>query len=223
MSLTEDLLELEDGWEDDPVFVGIDPGVHGAIAVIAHGRAKVYDTPISVTTVRKKVRGVMKDTEKRDYLPKELFELIPCGPGLAVLEYVSAPRIGDGVAVGNVTSALKIGHGSGLWEMALVARGLQIERPVPRRWRPAVGLQVGDDKRVSLDLARSLFPGLAGQLTRQKDNGRAEALLMAAYARSRWGKAAEEAEAARLKAQRALEREARRQERAATPRGRVAG
>jgi hypothetical protein len=37
------------------------------------------------------------------------------------------------------------------------------------------------EKKESLQLARALFPEIAHALTRQKDNGRAEALLITMY------------------------------------------
>jgi len=48
-----------------------------------------------------------------------------------------------------------------------------------RVWKPALGLT--SDKQVSLDLARHLFPAHAGLLRRKKDDGRAEAMLLAEY------------------------------------------
>jgi Holliday junction resolvasome RuvABC endonuclease subunit len=49
----------------------------------------------------------------------------------------------------------------------------------PQRWKKA--LQLDSDKQKSLDLARQLWPN--APLLRKKDNGRAEALLLAEYLR----------------------------------------
>lgn len=49
----------------------------------------------------------------------------------------------------------------------------------PQRWKKA--LQLDSDKQKSLDLARELWPN--APLSRKKDNGRAEALLLAEYLR----------------------------------------
>ncbi|MEF9603307.1 hypothetical protein O4J55_13490 [Paracoccus sp. PXZ] len=51
----------------------------------------------------------------------------------------------------------------------------------PTTWKPALGLTA--DKRESLAMARELFPGAADMLSRAKDDGRAEALLLTEYHR----------------------------------------
>ena len=112
---------------------------------------------------------------------------------MAILEYASPPRkretqrgVESGNETGNVTGALKIGFGSGLWEGILATCGIFYLRPTPQVWRKAVGVPAGADKKASLELARELFPELRGELKRQKDHGRAEALLMARFAQLRW-------------------------------------
>jgi hypothetical protein len=50
-------------------------------------------------------------------------------------------------------------------------------------WKKALALD--SDKQKSLDLARKLWPD--APLKRQKDNGRAEALLMAYWLRNQYG------------------------------------
>jgi len=49
----------------------------------------------------------------------------------------------------------------------------------PQIWKKSMGLTA--DKRTSLKMARELWPN--APLNRQKDNGRAEALLIAEWAR----------------------------------------
>jgi len=49
----------------------------------------------------------------------------------------------------------------------------------PQKWKKDMGLT--SDKAESLDMARELWP--AAPLTRKKDNGRAEALLIAEWLR----------------------------------------
>ena len=53
----------------------------------------------------------------------------------------------------------------------------------PQRWKKAMG--VSQDKDSSLTLARELWPN--APLTRKKDHGRAEALLIAEYLRRTHG------------------------------------
>lgn len=67
--------------------------------------------------------------------------------------------------------------------MAAIAISQRSYRPTtmvtPRVWKLEMGLS--QDKKLSLDMARGLWP--EAPLKRQKDNGRAEALLMAEWLR----------------------------------------
>jgi crossover junction endodeoxyribonuclease RuvC len=64
--------------------------------------------------------------------------------------------------------ALSLAQSLGTWSLA-----------TPRVWKQ--DLELTSDKNKSLDLARSLWP--EAPLARKKDNGRAEALLMAEWKR----------------------------------------
>ncbi|CAN1250157.1 Holliday junction resolvase MOC1, chloroplastic [Linum perenne] len=74
------------------------------------------------------------------------------------------------------------GFGYGLWIGILVASGYSVV-PVPSlTWKNKFRL-TGENatKDESRRLASTLFPSLSSSLTRKKDHGRAEALLIAAY------------------------------------------
>jgi hypothetical protein len=51
----------------------------------------------------------------------------------------------------------------------------------PRLWKDKLGLS--SDKNESLEMAREVYPDAEELLRRQKDDGRAEALLLVEYAR----------------------------------------
>ncbi|KAF6175279.1 hypothetical protein GIB67_000600 [Kingdonia uniflora] len=74
------------------------------------------------------------------------------------------------------------GFGYGLWIGALVASGFSVVPVSSRLWKKHFELfgscSSKDDSR---KVASTLFPLLSSQLTRKKDHGRAEALLIAAY------------------------------------------
>jgi crossover junction endodeoxyribonuclease RuvC len=80
-----------------------------------------------------------------------------------------------------VASSFSFGQGLGMWQGIIAALGLPLEMPSPQRWKKEMLADQGKDKDASRFKAIQLFPTLAVQLSRVKDDGRAEALLMAAY------------------------------------------
>lgn len=140
--------------------IGIDPGLSGAIAVLNrdHQLIDVYDMPnhggwVGADAVRVIVAN---------YRPTHI-----------VIEEVSL-RTSQG-------SALKIGANWGRLHYAIELWPVTILRP--QEWSAAVGRPLGltkpDRKQWSLDRARELWPDMASELARKKDNGRAEAALIA--------------------------------------------
>lgn len=153
------------------VFIGIDPGLDGAVCVLAGSEARFFDTPTA------------KGTTKRDYLIYEMADFLkPYAGAKAYLEAVSG-RPGQGTA-----SARSVGRGSGIWEGILAAHGIALEIVQPAVWKRSLGL-LGADKDASRAKAQSLYPEALALLQRKKDADRAEALLLAEYGRRKAGKA----------------------------------
>lgn len=79
------------------------------------------------------------------------------------------------------------GEGLGLWKALMVALGIPLIVTSPQTWRRAYfnseGLEYDERKQQSIEHARELFPKAANMLTRKKDDGRAEALLLAEFCR----------------------------------------
>lgn len=158
-------------------YVGIDPGVTGAIALLGPGYADVWDTPYA----------------GGDYLGPEMRGLLAAAQGLTGIVPDGAPPIPLLVSIervqifhgtkGSPHASLKQGRGIGLWEGIVVGLGLPYELVEPRRWRATVGVPPKADKNASRMIAMRLFPQLAPQLQRVKDDGRADALLIAEAAR----------------------------------------
>ena len=150
-------------------YIGIDPGLHGAVACISDGVASVFDIP---TVVVKRTR--------RDYLAHQfamlVHSLVTYGAKAAIEAPFAMPR-----QASNTT--LLQGRGYGLAEGILVGCGVSYEAVAPAKWKKAVGIAPGSEKGASRVLASRLFPYLAPQLARVKDDGRAEALLLALYAK----------------------------------------
>lgn len=156
------------------LYIGIDPGLNGALGWIAGEEAGIIDAATAEVRVGRAIR--------RDYLPAamagELAELCARWRGhepRAALERVhSMPGQG-------VTSMFSFGRGVGLWEGILAALQIPYQTVEPARWKKGVGLPVRSEKGESRVYAAMQFPQLASQLVRVKDDGRAEALLMARW------------------------------------------
>ena len=154
------------------LIMGIDPGLGGAVAGIADEVSTVHDVP------------VIKVGSKREYNVPEMAKLIKdweIGGWGSIHIYIekvhSMPKQG-------VTSSFNFGMGFGLWLGIIAGFGIPYTLVTPQRWKGKMldGQRKGKgDARLR---ATQLFPVLAGQLTRVKDDGRAEALLIATYGRT---------------------------------------
>jgi len=160
------------------IYIGIDPGLSGAVGVIDEGAGNalpklfVYDTPTAL------VEG---ETTKRKYLGRAMALLLKPfadrSDVLAVLENVHAmPKQG-------VSSSFNFGEGKGRWEGILDAYAIPYESVSPQRWKKAIMADQGKEKSAARFKAMSLFPELADYFKLVKHDGRAESLLMAEYGR----------------------------------------
>ena len=156
------------------IFIGIDPGLIGAVAMIDDSPiVHIWDTP-TIT-----VQGAKK--KKRHYLMQEMLKIftdLKLKPGecTAVIEQVNAMP-GQGV-----TSMFSMGFGLGAWHMLLAALNIPFVQVRPQEWKKAYGLH-GKDKNGSIVRAKQLFP--TSDIHLVKHDGRAEALLLAEYLRRR--------------------------------------
>lgn len=138
------------------LFIGIDPGVAGGIAVVdATGAVRLA---VKMPETEREILDVLKEP----------------GPGYtvrAVLERVRAsPKMG-------VTGAFTFGRGYGALRMALTARGIPFDEVIPQRWQKALGCLTGGDKNVSKRRAQDFFPSV------KVTHALADALLLAEFAR----------------------------------------
>lgn len=147
--------------------LGIDPGFSGGVASLnlATGALNVFDMPVLTNKKGK--------TELNHLL---LFELMAPPQDcqiMAVLEQV-ASRPGQGVS-----STFRFGQGYGAIEMALAAHKIPVRYVTPTQWKKHFGLS--KDKGASRGLATQRFPSHTKEFIRVKDDGRAEAALIAMY------------------------------------------
>jgi crossover junction endodeoxyribonuclease RuvC len=146
------------------VFIGVDPGaVSGAYAAIDHNGEYIACGDIP------SVNGRVNASQLR-YVLKSCVSSFDTA--LIVVESVhSMPKQGIAstakfmLAVGAIEATAELTH----FPLTLVT---------PQAWKKHHGL-IGTEKVASLELARSMFP--EASLKRQKDHGRADALLMAVW------------------------------------------
>ena len=142
------------------LFVGVDPGFSGAIAVV-DGNAR------ALGAVK------LKETE-HDIWEWMLKELGLHGDHFAVLEKVGAmPRQG-------LSSTFKFGHSYGFCRGLLVANQITFEAVTPLKWQVKMGCKSGGDKKVTKAAAQRLFPNV------KMTHAVADAYLLAEYARRIW-------------------------------------
>lgn len=153
------------------VVVGIDPGFTGAVATyFRNQRVFVYDMP--VVKLRSKTRI---DVDK---LVELLTEQVSFADAVVIEKVGSMPRQG-------VASAFNFGYGAGLLRGICATLEKPVIEVVPAKWKAEVGLKLptgathAERKTASRELAQVLFPEDHGLFTRVKDDGRAEAALLA--------------------------------------------
>jgi len=148
------------------MYIGIDPGVTGAIAFInPEGFSWVEDTPVE------------KATSGHNYLGASMAALIKSVERNGIVhacieDIVTLPGQ-------NPAHVAKRGRGLGIWEGILLAEGIPYTIVRPHIWKKEMGLS--SDKSSSRALAQQLHPDLAACFARVKDDGRAEAALIADY------------------------------------------
>ena len=150
------------------MIVGIDPGFSGAIALLnPRTRAlEVHDMPLIHGPRGKTVTdlyslGKMLVPDRRDLR------------NVAIIEDVHAmPKQG-------VSSTFRFGQNFGALQMAITGHGYEIYPVTPAVWKKF--FKLSSDKGVSRGLAMQRFPDNASDFKRIKDDGRAEAALLALY------------------------------------------
>jgi crossover junction endodeoxyribonuclease RuvC len=156
------------------IYIGIDPGVSGATAILTHDDVTFHDMPILEIKKKQTLDYAGLATILRPYSGAAAF---------AAVELVGAMP-GQGVS-----SMFKFGQCYGAVLATLAALQIPYELVTPPVWKRAFRL-VGCEKDESRAAALRLFPQCANDLKLKKHHGRADALLMAEYLRRQEVKAA---------------------------------
>lgn len=161
------------------IVVGCDPGINGAVAVLRFNdagglvSAAVHDMPTIQVEVNRKQR-------RRVHLQgcKVLMQVVAAEDvTLCAFENVHGMGGQDGAR------AFEFGRGTAYLEAACVSAKLPLRMVEPGTWKGAMRVRGKASPRLE---AQRLFPGIADMFTRVKDDGRAEACLIAAYAARKW-------------------------------------
>jgi len=149
------------------IICAIDPGIHGAFAWATDGfLIAVEDMPTIEYNGKHKISAASVGRMLVNRMPE-----------LLVIESVSAmPKQG-------VTSSFNFGYGAGVLEGVAAGLGIPVEMVRPATWKKAAG--VSADKSACRLMATRYWPGMADLFKRVKDDGRADAALLARWASMR--------------------------------------
>lgn len=151
--------------------LAIDPGMSGAVAILHRDvipEPAVMDMPVHELTVGGK--------KKRRIDVHQLCENIR--PHLPIIDHAVIEHVGAMPGQG-VTSSFAFGEAFGLVHGIVVALGIPLTLARPVVWKRAMGVTA--DKDSSRLMASRLYPGHAHLWSRVKDDGRAEAVLLATW------------------------------------------
>lgn len=159
--------------------LGIDPGVHGALALFdkqldSVRLLEVHDTPTVQVSVYKKT-AAKRSTQRNEYDLSAIYNLLLSfgSIDLAVVEKIQ-PMPTNG-SIGNFRS----GYGFAMWVTFCMSMGIPLERVAPPTWKAALLKGLPKGKKSGLIKARELYP--AAPLHLAGHDGRADAMLLATY------------------------------------------
>jgi crossover junction endodeoxyribonuclease RuvC len=155
-------------------FMGIDPGAFGAVAVLDKDSRELV--VIDMPTVKVK-RGPRVVNQVDAHALADALRLHVTDETQALIEKVHAMP-GQGVS-----SMFSFGRAAGIIEGVLAGFSVPFELIPPATWTKSMRTFGGKDG--SRQRAQELFPDYAHLFARKKDDGRAEAALLACYAAER--------------------------------------
>jgi hypothetical protein len=164
------------------IFLGVDPGLHGAmVALRAHGnRAEIVPTPILTAP---KGRDQYDLAEIADKL--RAWKQQAGGDGLMLtIERQQPMPLEKGGTIANYNR----GRSLAVFESMAVALAIPYQLVLPRVWQAQMleGTQGDDTKQRSIIAAKRLFPEVSLRRTersRKDDDGISDAILLAEYGR----------------------------------------
>ena len=152
------------------VYLGIDPGLSGALAVLDKDGEiiDIFDMPTLEV-----ISGASKKQRVNPHGIVSELSLFKDAPIQAIIEQVNAMP-GQGV-----TSMFSFGRSLGILEGVLAGIQIPYTLVTPAVWKRK--MQVNASKDGARELAMRTWPSKADLFKRKKDDGRAEAALLALY------------------------------------------
>lgn len=151
--------------------LGVDPGASGALAFLREDG--VLETIIDMPTVTVKVGNTERNRVSAALL---VSTLLPYKDkvSLAVIEKVG------GITQQSASASFTFGYACGIVEGVLAGLEFPITLVTPQAWKKRMSLGSAD-KGLARQMAMRFWPAQADLFKRVKDDGRAEAALMAKY------------------------------------------
>ena len=150
--------------------IGIDPGLSGAIAVLENNKVlNIFDIP--VMSEGKKNKRQLNSALLVNLLRENIINNEEVA---VVVEQVNAMP-GQGV-----TSMFNFGQSFGILKGICSAMHLPVYYVRPAKWKKYFNL-INSEKDASRTRAIEIFPYFSAQLSRKKDNNKADAILIASF------------------------------------------
>ena len=152
--------------------IGIDPGISGALCFMEHGKIiDVIDMPSMADGKKnkKQVNGSQVFNEISRYIKDKNPNDVK-----VIIEHVSAMP-GQGV-----TSMFNFGQSFGILKGICSAMNLSVYYVRPAKWKKYFNL-INSEKDASRTRAIEIFPYFSSQLSKKKDNNKADAILIASF------------------------------------------
>ena len=152
--------------------IGIDPGISGALCFMEHGKIiDVIDMPSMADGKKnkKQVNGSQVFNEISRYIKDKNPNDVK-----VIIEHVSAMP-GQGV-----TSMFNFGQSFGILKGICSAMHLPVYYVRPAKWKKYFNL-INSEKDASRTRAIEIFPYFSAQLSKKKDNNKADAILIASF------------------------------------------
>lgn len=157
-------------------YLGVDPGAGGAIALLRETSGwpfiQILDMPSLEINGKRRVdlHALVRQFQQ--------WSMVYEGQLQALVENVSA------MPGQSPNGMFQFGFACGAVQTALAAAEIPVRLVTPQVWKKHYGLVGGrENKDQSRQKASQLFPQYADQWARKKDDGRAEAVLLANYGR----------------------------------------
>lgn len=156
------------------IVLGIDPGISGAFAFFNSGKGELLVVDMPVTIVERNGRT------KSEVSPHLVYQIVAGHDiNFSVVEKV-------GAMPGQAASGMfQFGRSVGMIEGVLASLSRPVNYVLPQVWRKAANVRGGKD--ASRARAMELFPAYSNLFARKKDDGRAEAALIAYYGAAELG------------------------------------